>query len=1012
MARKSRKKSKAPRSPRKSTPPEAQATPPAGEPPAPRERSRPPRRTLVRLGIAAAVLLAVAAAVFAGLFEVREGEIAVVPGDGGEIARVYHPGRYWRPPFGAQPLPLPTAPLAAERRVEVRTAEGAAIVLEVEGRFAVAPGRERDWLREAGWQPFLDGLGGVLATRLEDDLAAIDPVELFAPGAAARLTALAAGALGGSGVIADGLAVRAPVEGNPVAVAVARNRAARLARPTGRKVLLVGWDGADWLMIRPLLAAGRLPNLARLIERGASGELRSQEPLLSPLVWTSIATGRTVPEHGIADFLVRDPASGELVPISSTSRKVHALWTILPAFGLSTDVVAWWATWPADPTLGTVVSDRVAYQLFDVRDAPAASGKVYPPEAWEWVQEELVTAEQIGWEDVRRFVDLDRAEVERRWSSLPSERRQEAPVNHLRKILATTRSYHAIALELLREQADLTMVYYEGTDTVGHLFARYLPPAMPGVSADDVRRFGGALPEFYEYADELLGELIAAASPETTVLLVSDHGFFTGEARPAADPSDFTMGAPQWHRLYGVVAGAGPGIRAGSPIDGATIFDVAPTVLALLGLPIPGDLAGRPIPALLPSGIEPICPEPAQLASFEELPRARAEPTGRGGSEEMDEERLRELVALGYISPRVLEERAGGDGPTAAPSPSADGTAAGPAEEAATAAAGLEAVATEALNLGAIAQRRGDFAAARRHYQVAVERLPSFGQAWAALAQVASLSGEPCEAFELIVRGFSQSRTMPDWGLTGLIEEGNRCGRLDDAEEVLEQLRPRYRHESAFHAALGLADTARGRFDEALADYGRALEIDPLDQLANEETVALLRRLGREPEARRFLDEAFERARGKVTAMNQLAVVALRQGWSADAERLLRRVLESDPGNPGVLANLAAAQMRLGRREEAVATMREAVERAPDDPRNLFNLGAMLAEEGRSAEALDAFERAIAKGLRSPQVHIAAAKMHFRLGDQAASARELERALDLDPGNAEAREMLAALRSG
>ncbi len=993
--------------------PRATQTPQASQTPEAGKTSGVNGKTVVRLVLAAAVVLAVAAAVIAGLFEVRSGEIAVVPGGSGEIARVYYPGRHWRLPFGPGALRLPIAPLAAEREVEVRTAEGAAIVLAVEGRFAVAPGRERDWLRAAGWQPFVDGLGQVLATRLQADLAAIDPAELFRPEAAARLTALAASALGASGVTAEGLAVRAPVERNPVALAVARNRAARLARPTGKKVLLVGWDGADWLMIRPLLAAGRLPNLARLIDRGASGELRSQEPLLSPLVWTSIATGKTVPEHGIADFLVRDPASGELVPISSTSRKVHALWTILPAFDLSTDVVAWWATWPADPTLGTVVSDRVAYQLFEVRDEPAGSGKVYPAAAWAWVQAKLVTAEQIGWEEVRRFVDVDRAEFERRWSSLPPERRQEDRVNHLRKILATTRSYHAIALELLRDQADLTLVYYEGTDTVGHLFARYLPPAMPAVGADEVERFGDALPEFYAYADELLGELLAAAAPETTVILVSDHGFFTGEARPAADPSDFTMGAPQWHRLYGVVAGAGPGIRARATIEGATIFDVAPTVLALLGLPIPGDFAGRPIPALLPPGVEPIRPAATQLASFEELPRARAEEAGRAASAEMDEERLRELVALGYISPRVLEERAArGEGGAATAPPAAGEPAAAPAGAGAAAAAGLEAVATEALNLGAIHQRRGDFAAARRQYEIAVERLPSFGQAWAALAQVASLSGNSCEAVELIVRGFSQSRTMPNWGLTGLIEEGDKCGRLDDAEDVLEQLRPRHGQESAYHAALGLAAAARGRHEEALEHHRRALEIDPLDQLANEETVALLRRLGREREARDFLDQAFERARGKVTAMNQLAVVALRQGWTADAERLLRRVLESDPGNPGVLANLAAAQMRQGRREQAMATMREAVERDPNNGRNHFNLGAMLAEEGRTAEALRSFEAAIANGLRSPQVHIAAAKMHFRLGDPTASARELERALALDPGNDEAEQMLAALRSG
>jgi tetratricopeptide (TPR) repeat protein len=377
----------------------------------------------------------------------------------------------------------------------------------------------------------------------------------------------------------------------------------------------------------------------------------------------------------------------------------------------------------------------------------------------------------------------------------------------------------------------------------------------------------------------------------------------------------------------------------------------------------------------------------------------------------MDEERLRELIALGYISPKVLEERRRRGGAPAAAEEAAAPPAA-PAQDAAAVAAGLEAVSTEAFNLGAIHQRQGDFAAARRQYEIAVERLPSFGQAWAALAQIASLSGSPCEAMVLLVRGFGQSRTMPNWGLTGLVEEGKKCGRLAEAERALEKLRPAYERDSAFHAALGLAAAANGRPDAALEHHRRALAIDPLDQLANEETVALLRQLGREAEARRFLDEAFARAQGKVTAMNQLAVVALRQGWSADAERLLRRVLASDPGNPGVLANLAAALMQQGKRDQAAAMMREAVQRDPGNARNHFNLGAMLAEEGRFAEALAAFETAGEKGLRSPQVHIAAAKMHFRLGDRGKSAAELEKALALDPGNREAQQMLAALRSG
>ena len=146
--------------------------------------------------------------------------------------------------------------------------------------------------------------------------------------------------------------------------------------------------------------------------------------------------------------------------------------------------------------------------------------------------------------------------------------------------------------------------------------------------------------------------------------------------------------------------------------------------------------------------------------------------------------------------------------------------------------------------------------------------------------------------------------------------------------------------------------------------------------------------------------------------MNHLAVVALRQGWTADAERLLRRVLASDPGNPGVMANLASALAQQGKRAEALAMMEEAVRRDPGNSRNLFNLGAMLVQEGRVRDALAAFEGAEANGLRSSRLYIALAKMRFRLDDRAGSARELEKALAVDPGNQEARSLLDALQAG
>ena len=141
-----------------------------------------------------------------------------------------------------------------------------------------------------------------------------------APGFA--VTALLALALGFTAIT-----VRlGPVEGPPgmreaLAARVLKDRSVR----SGYKVALIGLDGADWELIDPLIARGRLPHLARLKAGGAWGPLRSMDPMLSPLLWTTVATGKPPEQHGIIDFLVRDPATGKPVPVSSRARRVKAI---------------------------------------------------------------------------------------------------------------------------------------------------------------------------------------------------------------------------------------------------------------------------------------------------------------------------------------------------------------------------------------------------------------------------------------------------------------------------------------------------------------------------------------------------------------------------------------------------------------------------------------------------------------------------------------------------------------
>ena len=94
------------------------------------------------------------------------------------------------------------------------------------------------------------------------------------------------------------------------------------------KVIILGIDGAEWRIIDELTEQGHLPHIASLIREGTSGELRTFEPILSPIIWTTIATGKSPDKHGVGWFMVENTKTGEMNPITSDVRKVKAIWNI------------------------------------------------------------------------------------------------------------------------------------------------------------------------------------------------------------------------------------------------------------------------------------------------------------------------------------------------------------------------------------------------------------------------------------------------------------------------------------------------------------------------------------------------------------------------------------------------------------------------------------------------------------------------------------------------------------
>ncbi len=148
-----------------------------------------------------------------------------------------------------------------------------------------------------------------------------------------------------------------------------------------KKVLLIGWDAADWKVINPLMDEGLMPTLNGMVNDGVIANLATLDPPLSPILWTSIATGKLADKHGILGFVEPDPNNMSVRPVLSLSRKVKAIWNILSQQGIKTHVVGWWPSHPAEPINGVMVSNFYQRAVDSYGSPwPIADGTVHPKE--------------------------------------------------------------------------------------------------------------------------------------------------------------------------------------------------------------------------------------------------------------------------------------------------------------------------------------------------------------------------------------------------------------------------------------------------------------------------------------------------------------------------------------------------------------------------------------------------------------------------------------------------------
>ncbi len=479
-----------------------------------------------------------------------------------------------------------------------------------------------------------------------------------------RFGALHAAGLGSLGLCAAGLVavpLASPTKRGAAAVARAATTDQITAGTPGRRVALIGFDGLDPSILEPLMASGDMPRFKRLADHGLSSELDTLALGLSPPIWATIATGADPARHGIHDFVTRplrfaglDLAAIKTMPrgsgfatlvsvlqraglageglVTPLDRRAPAIWTLSSLAGLETAVVDWMTTWPSEPITGAMVSDRAFFlaNLERSGELPATSeehSRGALPIRFRFHQTESETSglcspepDCLSWLPPAAGERLDPA-------------RQVADFH-----LAEDAFYLAAAERLLADSDYRLLMYYSHLpDFLNHQLSveeleqvrggRYLTP-----TASLTR-------EVYRQVDRTLGTLLDHLDGFSD-LIVSDHGVEIVERGR--------------HRAVSHAAGP-PGVfffrpSEERPLDDLeirpSIYDVAPTVLALLGLPLTTQMPGLVLDQVVEAELGPGASFQVVDAGDALAASAAAQATMSPEAEEEIRERLR---SLGYL---------------------------------------------------------------------------------------------------------------------------------------------------------------------------------------------------------------------------------------------------------------------------------------------------------------------------------------------------------------------------
>jgi predicted AlkP superfamily phosphohydrolase/phosphomutase len=420
------------------------------------------------------------------------------------------------------------------------------------------------------------------------------------------------------------------------------------------RVYVIGLDGATWDIIDPLIEKGQLPFFKKLKEEGAWARLRTFAPTLSAVVWTSIATGKSMLKHGIIDWVFVNKEKIQ-VPYSSSEKRVPSIWEMMDEKGLRSVVLGWFVTDPPDAVRGVMVADSFApslYRYFARKEIPRNfADTVYPRDEFKPLLGYFNRLQQQGAFKYPRLVqEMGIPDYLRQYRERYGVEPGKVPILNLWNFFIVYNRIEDLLVEryLEKNDYDLFLAYYRFPDVFLHFSTVFLEKEYHDrvdalienrePSADELVEFNRniadvALPILKD-KETLLQRIYERAVKENAyVIILSDHGFqltskgYNHYGLPEGTPPP-----------DGILMLLGPGVKPGARVE-ASVFDIAPTILYLNHLPVGKDMDGQP---LLEAIASPWPVRKTMYTKMKHLPGKK--------NRKRDQKKIDELKSLGYIN--------------------------------------------------------------------------------------------------------------------------------------------------------------------------------------------------------------------------------------------------------------------------------------------------------------------------------------------------------------------------